>query len=176
MPRPLPSRLFSGFTLLEVLIAVVVLAIGVLGLALLQFSALRGDNQSSERSLAQAFAYEIADQMRANTAAAGQDLFSIAAGTTAPAPLVNCGADACSPTEMAAWELSQWQTRLINSLPEGTARIQCSAAAGCAPGLMHTVSVIWNENRLSGLDNACPAPAAFNPAVNRACVQVSFTP
>lgn len=141
------------------MIAVVVLSIGVLGLAALQFASLRGNNQSYERSQALAFANEIADQMRANRAAAGSGSFAVTAGNNPPAG-GDCVAATCTAAQIAAFELGQWHTRLRNTLPGGTASIQCSVNP-CTVGAMQTVSVFWDENRSGTADSS---------------VQVSFAP
>ena len=60
-----PDRI-SGFTLLEVLVALVILSIGLLGLAGLQAASLRYNHSSYLRSQATLIAYDIVDRMRAN--------------------------------------------------------------------------------------------------------------
>jgi len=69
-----------GFTLLEVLIALLVLSIGLLGLAALQTTGLRSNEMASMRTTATQLAYDISDRMRANPGRAA------AAPTTPPDP------------------------------------------------------------------------------------------
>lgn len=181
-----PKR-YKGFSLLEVLIAIVVLSIGLLGLAGLQFSALRGNNQSYERSQANLLAYEIADVMRVNRVAAANDAFVMGPTDPPAAAPIDCTADECgTQAQTAAFALDQWFQRVTQVLPAGTARIRCED--GCGPGLLHTVQVMWDESR-EGLDptdddaNACP-PASVRaedmaedpPVMRLACVQISLVP
>ena len=56
----------TGFTLIEVLIAMIVLAVGLLGLAGLQATSLRNNQSAYNRIKATQLAYDIADRMRAN--------------------------------------------------------------------------------------------------------------
>ena len=56
----------TGFTLIEVLIAMIILAVGLLGLAGLQATSLRNNQSAYNRSVATQLAYDIADRMRAN--------------------------------------------------------------------------------------------------------------
>ncbi len=56
----------TGFTLIEVLIAMLVLAVGLLGLAGLQATSLRNNQSAYNRSQATQLAYDLADRMRAN--------------------------------------------------------------------------------------------------------------
>lgn len=180
--RRITGKRNQGFSLLEVLIAIVVLSIGLLGLAGLQFSALRNNNQSYERTQAHILAYEIADAMRANRVAAGRaptGAFELAAGTTPPnGPDCEAGTN-CTQAQAAAYALEKWHERLRVLLPGGTARIECSVP--CDVGARQTVFVIWDENR-KGLPNgpgtatSCPIGATFDETVHLACVQVSFAP
>lgn len=170
----------EGFTLLEVLIAVVVLSIGLLGLAALQFSALRGNNQSYERSQAHTLAYEIADAMRANRVQAAAGAFNIGVATVPALPATDCNAAACSAAEAAAFALATWHQRMRILLPNSTARIVCSRAP-CVPSVIHAIFVVWDENRTAldrtnAVASACPVGAAFNPALHLSCVQVTISP
>ena len=61
----------SGFTLIEVLIAMLVLAVGLLGLAGMQATGIRNNLSAYNRSLATQLAYDMADRMRSNVADAG---------------------------------------------------------------------------------------------------------
>ncbi len=62
----------SGFSMIEVLIALVVLALGLLGFALLQTMNLRYTQSANQRTQATNLAYDLIDQMRANSLAAAQ--------------------------------------------------------------------------------------------------------
>lgn len=169
-----PARPVPGFTLLEVLIAILVLSIGLLGLAGLQFSALRNNTQSYERSQAVAFAYEIADRMRANRASAGAGLFQLTP-TDVPVAALNCDAVPCNRAEIAQFELARWRMNLVNTLPGATASITCSEAP-CQLRSRQTINIIWNENRTAATDRSCPPPASFNPDVHLACVTINISP
>ncbi len=180
--RIVPLRVTSGFSLLEILIAIVVLSIGLLGLAGLQFSALRGNNQSYERSQAHALLAEISDAMRVNRAAAGNGAFELDAGATPANPPADCTDPlvTCTDAQSAAFALATWHQRMQILLPNSTAQITCSTVL-CGQGVMHNVRVIWDENRV-GLDPtnstaaSCPSAASFDPDTHLACVQVSLMP
>ncbi len=59
-----PLRSCRGFSLIEVLVAVLVLSVGLLGVAALQTFSLRAGQVAYERTQAANFAYEVADQLR----------------------------------------------------------------------------------------------------------------
>lgn len=167
----------EGFTLLEVLIAILVLSIGLLGLAGLQFSALRNNTQSYERSQAVALAYEIVDRMRTNRIAASDGRFDLKAFEDKSIG-VDCEKAPCTREQVADFELAQWQKRLIATLPGATASIEkrCAAGIPCLQRSTYTVRVLWNENRNGAADTSCPNAVDFKPTMHLACVQMSVSP
>ena len=76
------TRIASGFTLIEVLVALLIVALGMLGNAMLQLQGMKNSNDAYLRSQIGLFAYEIADRIRANrecqVAYTNQGLFSTA--------------------------------------------------------------------------------------------------
>jgi type IV pilus assembly protein PilV len=143
----------GGFTLLEVLIALLVLSIGLLGLAALQTTGLRSNQMASMRTLATQFAYEITDRMRANPDGVGDSEYVI---TTAQAPA------ATSATGTALNDLTAWRNNVAR-LPNGTSSIsQCdTGTVPACPQLTHVVTVFWDENRSgAAATNNCPPLSA----------------
>lgn len=123
-----------GFTLVEVLVAVVVLSIGLLGLAGLQLSSLQANQQAYLRSQATVIGQDIVERMRANRDAALNGEYDVAMGAGAPG-----GAD------VAANDLREWLEALENSLPDGDGEIEVDTD-GTAE-----VTVQWTE-RVRGDD------------------------
>ncbi|MBI5780285.1 MAG: type IV pilus modification protein PilV [Rhodocyclales bacterium] len=74
----------SGFSLLEVLIAVLVLAVGLLGVAALQLNGLKNNQSALQRSLATALAYSMMDSMRANRTSALAGAYNMSKTCTPP--------------------------------------------------------------------------------------------
>ena len=169
----------SGITLLEILIAVVVLSIGLLGVAGLQLTGLKNGQQSYQRSQATALAYEIADRMRANRLQAVANVYQLNPGTgataTPAAPAPDCSAAACTGAQLAAWDVYDWYRRLQATLPTGAARIECSLPAACASGVLQTVTIIWDEDRTGAADPSCPAGVP-DSKIYLACFKISFAP
>ena len=98
----------SGAGLIEVSISLLVLSIGVLGLGSLQISAKRMGFEATQRTEAAALAMDLFERLRANRVALSEyavaDLGSTD-GSALPIPLVDCGDDACSPSQLAGWDL-----------------------------------------------------------------------
>lgn len=159
----------KGFTLLEVLVAVLVLSVGILGMAGLQFAALRNNQQSYQRSQAAALVNELADLMRANRVAAGTGSYLLTLNTTLTGAS-NCATATCTEAQLAAHDLQNWQTRVLAALPAAKTRISCSIAT-CVRGSLQTITVMWDENRNGATGTGCTAAAT-----DLACHSLSLTP
>ena len=125
----------SGFTLIEVLIAVLVLSIGLLGLAGLQATSLRNNTSAYQRSTATIQAYDIADRMRANIpeVSSGTYVFS-----GIPTGAVSCSP--CSTAQIAKIDKQDWNTANAALLPGGTGSVAQN-------GNIFTITITWNDDR-----------------------------
>ena len=160
-------RYHSGFTLLEVLIALLVLSIGLLGVAALQTVGLRSSQMAAQRTLATQYTYNITDRMRANPDGLmpGNRYYLIGTDDPAPAITADCDTTTCSPQELADFDLAQWRAE-VGRLPGGKSRITRAMVNGAT---IHTATVHWNESRnpaVTGLN--CP-PAT---TTDLRCVQL----
>ena len=151
------ARRAFGFTLVEVLLALLVLALGVIGGAAMQLAALRTRHQSALLSSAALLASGMAERMRMNAAQLQQDDsanpylgvdYDAASGAHPAAPASLCFAPAaCSSTQLASFDIYELQQQLRTSLPGGRLVICRDALA-------------WNAGR-QALDWACSgAPGA----------------
>lgn len=125
-----------GFGLLEVLIAMVVLGIGILGMAHLQASALKLNHSASLRSQASSLAYDILDRMRANLDQALDGEYD--ADFESPPP--SCSPGTLSGATVAERDIEAWRTALACQLPQGTGKVQLDSAG-------FTVIVRWDDSR-----------------------------
>lgn len=123
----------QGATLIEVLIAMVVLAIGLLGLAGLQSTSIQSNQGSYYRSQATVLANDMADRMRANRTAALAGGYVIA---TAP---TSSSSNTVSGTR-AEKDKAEWLNALAETLPLGTGKITLN-------NNIFLIEVIWNDNR-----------------------------
>lgn len=129
-----------GFTLIEVLITVIVLAIGLLGLAGLQLNGLRFTHSAYQTSQATIAAYDIIDRMRVNRPAAESGSYDIALGVTPSA--ANCtGAGVnCSAVTLATADLGEWKQSIAALLPSGDGSVQRNGSA-------FVVTIRWDDSR-----------------------------
>jgi len=123
----------SGFTLFEVLIAVVILSIGLLGLASLQAAGMRSNNSAYMRSQASVLAYDIADRIRANRF--GDYISPLPNGTQGASCLTAPG---CNVDTMAENDVYEWQTAVGKALPLGSGTITLA-------GNVFTITVTWDD-------------------------------
>lgn len=123
---PRTARRAAGFTLMEVLVTVVILSIGLLGVAGLQFGSLRGNQSALQSSIAAALAAEGADRIRANlpgvvnpdTGAARSAYDLITSAGSDP----GCIESGCGYAELAQYDAYKWITE-IEKLPGGQGTI-----------------------------------------------------
>lgn len=130
----------GGMTLIEVLIAVVILAIGLLGLAGLQNTGLKSNYSAYYRTQASWLAYDMADRMRANRKAAASGSYNFDFGS------MDGDCPATSSSVDAAGDKAQWLHQLCTLLGgHGTGAVE--VAADAAGILNASISVRWDDSR-----------------------------
>jgi type IV pilus assembly protein PilV len=141
------GRQAGGFTLLEVLIAVLVLSVGLLGLAGLQAHSLRTNNAALMRSQAIVVAYDALDMMRANrdqALRAGDSGYAVAFGDDVSP--VDCAP--CSSGQQARNDVATWRARIqALGLPSGEGEIVLTGSALAGSGVKASVRVRWDDDR-----------------------------
>ncbi len=135
----------AGFSLLEALITALVLAIGLLGMAGLQGTALKRNHSSYLRSQAVVMAYDMMDRMRSNRTAALAGSYNLTYGST---PTTTSCSSACTPAQLALYDQGEWLNSL-SKLPGGEGAITVNATTGVT-----TVTVYWDEERNNTTLNA----------------------
>lgn len=110
-----------GFSLFEVLVAVVVLALGLLGLAALQLTSLQGGHGAYTRAQAAQLAYDMGDRIRANPGNIGSYDFAMGAAPACDEALAPAG-------DLAARDVAEWLNSLACLLPGGNGSVDVNAA------------------------------------------------
>lgn len=157
MPRPHPLSIASGgYTLIEILVSVLVLAIGLLGLAQLQLMSIQNTHSSHLRSVATSLAYDMADRVRANPAA-----FQIGAYNNPTATQdASCLGAGCAPGAMAGHDAYEWQTDVAAQLPSGAAVICLDSTpndgipgtpACDGGGQIYAIKIWWADDKTGNL-------------------------
>ena len=126
----------GGFTLVEVLIALIILSVGMLGIAGLYVHSMQAGRTSLFRHHAVTLAGDVADRIRANPR--GGAAYGLAGADS------NCvaGGIDCSPTQMAANDIFLWDQQASDTLPNGTVTV---VLGGVIPMLTYEITVAWDE-------------------------------
>lgn len=119
-----------GFTLVEALVALVVLSIGLLGIASLQLSSLRWNHGASMRSQATLLAYDIVDRMRVNQISANAGDYDVALGATK------------SSGTVAGDDVIRWKASMSSTLPSGDGSV---ARTTVGTTITYTITVQWDD-------------------------------
>ena len=114
-------RAHAGLSLLESLTAMLILALGVGGLAWTQARLLVDGRQTNARATAILLIGDLNDRMLFNQATAARGGYRLAWGDTPAA--VDCRNRSCSGTELAQADLNAWRTALSQALPAGNASV-----------------------------------------------------
>lgn len=127
----------SGMSMLEVLVAIIILSVGALGMAGLQARALKGNQSSMQRSQAVAASYYVLDAIRADR----QNALNYTMGMTCVVP----GGGSLVNNTRGAWLAALKETLGNDAATCG--QINCQAVAG---GAQCTISVRWDDTRAGG--------------------------
>jgi type IV pilus assembly protein PilV len=141
-PRPA-----GGFTLLEVLIALLVMSIGLLGIGKMMMLSARANDSAYMRTQATALAYTMLDAMRANRVAAISQGYDTA--QVVPAQLACAtAAPGCTSGQVAQNDTFLWNQALATELPNGAGTVVTVTAPDKvtgAPNITATITVTWSD-------------------------------
>jgi type IV pilus assembly protein PilV len=159
-----PNGTLAGFSLIEVMVALVIISVGLLGIAKMQALALSSTGTARMRSIAALEAASLASTIHADraywSAITTAETVSVAASTSsftstdatlvAPATMCTFTATMTTPcatsAALAAVDLTNWAQDLTKTLPpNATALITCSAGSATVP-VYCTIELDWTEN------------------------------
>ncbi len=153
MSGPLLKRGTGGFSLVEVMVALIVVSVGLLGLAKMEALAIASTTVAGNRSLAAIEAASLASMMHAN-----QDFWqstavftSVSISGTDPFPGQTDActqAAPCVPQGMAEEDMNLWASALSLLLPGYSAQITCTPLTAIAP-VSCTIGITWAENAVA---------------------------
>ncbi len=129
-------RAQSGFSLIEALVALVVLSVGMIGIASLYGQGLSASRTALYRTVAVNLAAEMADRIRANRL--GRASYT---GAGAARPCGPGGGTNCTPAELAEYDVFLWRALVGQQLPAGVGTV--TFAAGTPP--TYTIAVTWED-------------------------------
>lgn len=185
-----------GLTLIEVLVSMLVMALGLLGMAALQTTTLRYQLGTAERASLGLLLSDFAERVRINVGASatgpstaylrtGSDFnwTKISGALTATAPNCDAGTTVCSPDQQAQRDMEQWLAAVRAQLPQGGAIVSGAAGTGLA------VTFAWRDKdfadspaqcgaNTTGMarQTCCPAALAVGNTKGVRCANFTVTP
>lgn len=158
---PLTAKANSkGFTLIEVLIALIILAIGLLGMATLMMSSLQSSQGAAHRSAATVVAYDLIERMRVNRNEAIK-ANSDYAGDPSTADS-DCDPEAgCNAEELVAYDLETWWDSLQNAIPGAVVTIE-QDLAGVGDDA-YCIVIFWQEPGVEETESVDADPCGEDP-------------
>ncbi len=163
-----PCRREGGFSMIEVLVTLLIISLALLGTAGLQAYSMRLNQGGQFRSLAVFLAADLAERLEGNKAGATAGSYAVTsttgaayvAGTTSASSA--CVTGACNAANLAAYDLSQWQSAVAASLPQSSwSVVLTQAASGTQTQSNYTITIGWVDRR----SNTTNAAGSSNSAV-----------
>ena len=163
----------TGFTIIEMLIAVLVISIGLLGMAGLQTTGIQQSHNSYLKTQASMLAYDMAERMRSNLQGVNAGNYDAVDSMDSPvssAPGCIGSGTACSATETASYDIYQWTNNgeegsIASLLPSGYGMI-------AENGGVFTITVLWDEARTGATGTDC----GTDYTVDLKCFRLEFIP
>jgi type IV pilus assembly protein PilV len=182
-------RAQSGFSLIEVMVSLIIVSVGLLGIAKMQALAYASTGIASKRSIAAIQAASLAASMNANRSywAAGTAptnttvnglVVASTDGTLAIASdcTQTTGAVPCTPVKVAAYDVQQWAKALQPLLTNDQATIACITAGLPVSPVSCTITITWTENQVAINNQEAAAAKAAAAAGTPAALQLpSYT-
>ncbi|MEZ5516489.1 MAG: type IV pilus modification protein PilV [Gammaproteobacteria bacterium] len=147
------NHLQHGSTMIEVLVALLIFSFGLLGMAALQSSSIVANQSAYFRTQAISYANDMADRMRANIRGVTSSSYDDVTGTSTGSCYT---ASNCTPAQMAANDVFEWNAAIAAALPGGAAVVCLDsspddgtpALTGCSGGGdIYAVKVWWDDDR-----------------------------
>jgi type IV pilus assembly protein PilV len=172
---PRPARL-RGFSLVEVMVALIIIAVGMLGIAKMQALGLSTTESSGTRSLVAIEAASLAASMHTNrdywVGGPPPPSFTVSVQTTGPGTVTtavndatgvlsanpNCQTGPCSAANLAAYDVNAWAASLAQVVPAALATVTCNTSTP----LSCTIQIVWAENVTSTSNGAAAASSGAN--------------
>jgi type IV pilus assembly protein PilV len=140
----------AGFTLVEILVSIVIGAIGLMGVARLQLVTLQNNSASQYRSIAIQIASDMFERMRSNQESVNAGAYNQpATSATDAAYTTTCSTTGSCPTAArAANDLAEGMAQARSALPGGVIVVCVDSGSGCdGLGNTHAVKVFWQDDR-----------------------------
>ena len=137
-----------GDTMIEVLVTVIIIAVGVLGAAALQVTTLKNLSSSHSASIAAIVAEDLTERIRANPTAADADGYVF---SNKPEVIPDCVTSQCTLADLATYDIGTWWNEMEAVLPAPTAEVVRAAGTDT-----FTLTLRWDDDRSGSTGTNCP--------------------
>jgi type IV pilus assembly protein PilV len=147
----------NGFSMIEILISLVIIAIAMLGAAGLQLNVMRLNNGSQSRTQAIFLAADMVERLEANKVGAVAGSYNMPTTWTnaSSAAATDCTTTTCDSTNLAAWDISMWGQSIVSLLPNACWGVTTTAVAN---PITYTIQIGWldhSDSLANVTANAC---------------------
>ncbi|MFZ5523464.1 MAG: type IV pilus modification protein PilV [Pseudomonadota bacterium] len=143
--RPLYSITAQhGFSMLEILVTLVIVATALFGTAGLQVYAMRMNQGAQFRTQAIFLASDIAERMETNKAAALAGSYELAETSATGVAATDCSNSACDEASLAAWDLAEWGNVIAGLLPQASWQITRTVTGNPST---YEIVINWTDRR-----------------------------
>ncbi|WP_419421277.1 type IV pilus modification protein PilV (plasmid) [Legionella sp. D16C41] len=157
-------KLIKGYSILEILITLVILAFGMLGIGALFLMAHKSNNSSYLRQQAIQSGYNIIDRMRANRQEAVNGSYSVSnltsTSSSVTTPSVDCSSTSCNTKQLATYDSWYWLAKDVSTLPKGTGAINVTTSGN---NTVATITVQWDDSVAQRNLGAATQASSVNP-------------
>lgn len=159
MTSHLQRRAQKGFSLIESLVSIVIMALGILGIVGVQMRTLADTQTGVRRAQAIRLVEDLSERAKVNPNALA-NIAQYVKGFGAPgAPPVNCKSGVCNSEQLAQYDIAVWKQAVADTLPLGDAAVFLSAdEATPANRRQLGIMISWREN-----ESDAAAAAVFTP-------------
>lgn len=149
----------AGFSLIEVLISLVLIAVAMFGHAGLQLNAMKFAKGGATRMQAVFLSNELAERLEANKAGSHAGNYVVASVSSTPSTsATDCMTAACNASVLAAYDLAEWTTRVAATLPGSSWQItQPTVGTTTGNPSTYTILVNWQDRRANTTTTAYEA-------------------
>ena len=131
-----------GFSMLEILITLALIAIALLGTAGMQVLAMKSNKGAHFRTQAVFLSSDIAERMEANKLAAMAGAYVVTGTSAVAAAAADCSQAACSSTNLASYDINQWETAIAGLLPQASWSV---TQTGTGDPSTYNIVISWTD-------------------------------
>lgn len=134
----------AGFSLIEILVTLLLIAFALLGIAGLQAYAMRANKGGQLRTQAVILVADLVERMEANKDGAIAGSYVLSEASTPPSTSTACVSGSCSSENLASFDLANWQNTIFSALPQSSWKVEQTTSGNPS---VYSVTIKWADRR-----------------------------